>query len=469
MEEKPAAIQKHIITHTIWTTRIPVKKVSEIWPKKLALKTEVSMNNLHGFFEFINNSTSPFHVVKNCSEILENEGFECLSFEKQWNLKKGGSYYLKFYDTTLFAFKIGNDINKDMILRIATAHTDFPSFRIKPNPVMKEKSYMRLNTEVYGGVILSSWYDRALSVSGKVALKSDHLFETHEVLVDFVSPIMVIPNLAIHLNKDVNKGVEINKQTDILPLLGTPDEENDNFNELLAKQLNVSADDIIDYDLFIYNVEKAKTVGINNKFICAPRLDDLSAVYAVLQGIVSNVCDKDIHMVCLFDNEEVGNHTKQGCASHFTSILFEKIFESLGKSRLNLYEVMLKSTIISNDVAQAYHPNFSSKFDPTNRAEINKGIVIKIDTTQKYAFDTGAVAIVQQLCDEHSIHYQKYVNRSDVTAGSTMGPVISSLLPIRTIDIGIPLLAMHSAIETMGAKDQESMVRFMTAYFSTDR
>jgi len=427
------------------------------------------MNNLHEFFDFLDNSTSPFHAVKKCSEILENESFECLSFEKQWNLEKGRSYYLKFYDTTLFAFKIGNDINEDMILRIAAAHTDFPSFRIKPNPVIKEKSYMRLNTEVYGGMILSSWYDRALSVSGKIALKSTNLFETNEILVNFIRPIMVIPNLAIHLNKDVNKGIEINKQTDILPLLGISDEKGDNFNELLAKQLNVSADDIIDYDLFIYNVEKAKTAGINNEFICAPRLDDLSGVYALLQGIISNVCDKDIHMVCLFDNEEVGNHTKQGCASQITNILLEKIFESLGKSRINLYEVMLKSIIISNDVAQAYHPNYSSKFDPTNRAELNKGIVIKIDTTQKYAFDTGAVAIVQQLCDKHDISYQKFVNRSDVSAGSTMGPVISTLLPIRTIDIGIPLLAMHSAMETMGIKDQESIIRFMTAYFSTDR
>jgi aspartyl aminopeptidase len=280
---------------------------------------------------------------------------------------------------------------------------------------------------------------------------------------------MVIPNLAIHLNKDINKGVEINKQTDILPLLGTSNEDSNNFKALLGKQLRVSEDDIIDYDLFIYNVEKAKTAGINNEFICSPRLDDLSSVYALLQGITAKVNDQDIHMICLFDNEEVGNKTKQGCASQFTSVFLEKLFASLGKNRINLYEVLLRSTIISADVAQAYHPNFPSKFDPTNRAELNKGIVIKIDTTQKYAFDTGAVAIIQQLCDKYDIRYQKFANRSDVTAGSTMGPVISSLLPVRTIDIGIPLLAMHSAMETMGVKDQESMMQFMKAYFSADR
>jgi aspartyl aminopeptidase len=430
---------------------------------------EVAMNNLDEFLEFLNDSTSPFHVVKNCSDILDREGFECLSFEKPWDLKKGGSYYLQLYDTTLFAFKIGQDINENMIIRIAAAHTDFPSFRIKPNPDMQEKGYMRLNTEAYGGMILSSWYDRALSAAGKVALKSDRLFAANEVLVDFLNPIMVIPNLAIHLNKDINKGVEINKQTDILPLLGTSNEDSNNFKALLGKQLRVSEDDIIDYDLFIYNVEKAKTAGINNEFICSPRLDDLSSVYALLQGITAKVNDQDIHMICLFDNEEVGNKTKQGCASQFTSVFLEKLFASLGKNRINLYEVLLRSTIISADVAQAYHPNFPSKFDPTNRAELNKGIVIKIDTTQKYAFDTGAVAIIQQLCDKYDIRYQKFANRSDVTAGSTMGPVISSLLPVRTIDIGIPLLAMHSAMETMGVKDQESMMQFMKAYFSADR
>lgn len=428
------------------------------------------MEYLHDYFEFLDTSTSPFHVVENSIRILEKNGFACLSFEEKWNLQKGGSYYLKLFDTSLYAFTIGKDIDDDMILRMAAAHTDFPSFRIKPNPLMQEKSYMRLNTESYGGMILSSWFDRALSISGKVALKSDRLFETNEVLVDFLSPILVIPNLAIHLNRDVNKGVEINKQTDILPLLGISDENNANyFTELLARQLGVPSEQILDYDLFVYNLEKAKTVGINNEFICAPRLDDLSSVYALLMGILDHVCEKDIHLICLFDNEEVGNHTKQGCASQFTGVLLEKIFEALGRSRINLYEVMLRSTIVSADVAQAYHPNFASKFDPTNRAELNRGIVLKIDANQKYAFDTGAVAIVQQLCDEYEISYQKFVNRSDASGGGTMGPVISSLLPVRTIDIGIPLLAMHSALETMGTRDQESMIRFMTTFFAAKR
>ena len=208
---------------------------------------------------------------------------------------------------------------------------------------------------------------------------------------------------------------------------------------------------------------------MNEEFISSPRLDDLSSAFALLQGIISEVCDKDIHMVCLYDNEEIGNRTKQGSASQFTTMLLEKLFDSLGKNRINLYEIMQRSTILSVDVAQAYHPNFSSKYDPTNVAELNKGVVFKIDTAQRYAFDTGAVAILQQLCDEYDIAYQKFVNRSDATAGSTMGPVLSTQLPVRTVDIGVPLLAMHSAVETMGTKDLESIVRLMEVYFMADR
>ncbi len=428
------------------------------------------MTHLDDFFDYLDKSTSPFQVVKNSITILEQEGFEELFFEQQWVLKKGGSYYVKLFDTAMYAFKIGTNINEDLMLRMAAAHTDFPSFRIKPNPEIKEKSYIKLNTECYGGMILNSWYDRALSISGKVALKSDKAFQPKEVLVDFKRPLMVIPNLAIHLNREVNKGVEINKQTDVLPLLGMTEEKAHNYlNHLLADEMQVKSEDILDYDLFIYNTEKAKTVGANNEFICSPRIDDLSSAYALLQGIIGDVCEKDLHLICLFDNEEVGNRTKQGAETQFTSILLEKIFEALGKTRTNLYEVVSKSFIISADVAQGYHPNYSSKYDPTNIGELNKGVVFKIDTAQRYAFDTVAVAILQQLCEINEIPFQKFVNRSDATAGSTMGPTISTLLPTRTMDIGVPLLAMHSACETMGAKDQESMIKLMQIYFSSNR
>lgn len=422
------------------------------------------------FYAFLDNSTSPFYVVKNCSEILDRAGFRCLSFEDTWSLQRGGSYYIKLYDTALFAFTVGKSVSKDMILRIAAAHTDFPSFRIKPNPEMREKGYIRLNTESYGGMVLSSWFDRPLSFSGKVSLRSEQLFKPKEVLIDIKKPLMVIPNLAIHLNREVNNGVEIDKQKDVLPILGMADEDIHNyFINHLAKHLEVSAEDILDYDLFIYNLDKACTVGAYDEFICAPRLDDLSSVYALIHGIIGQVDDKDIHMICLFDNEEIGNRTKQGSASLFTTMLLEKIFQSLGKSRMDLYEVLHRSFILSVDVAQAYHPNYGAKYDPTNTAELNKGIAIKIDTAQRYAYDTGAIAIIQQLCEDYNIPYQKFVNRSDATAGGTMGPVISTQLPARALDIGVPLLAMHSAMETMGIKDLDSIIRLMEVFFSTER
>jgi aspartyl aminopeptidase len=428
------------------------------------------MHKIKEFFDFINNSTSPFFVIKNSCEMLDKAGFQYLSFEEPWKIQKGGSYYVKLYGTSLFAFQVGKNIDEDRMLRMAAAHTDFPSFRVKPNPEMKEKGYLRLNTEPYGGMILSSWFDRTLSLSGKVSLKSEQLFKPKEVMVDFKRPLLIIPNLAIHLNRDVNMGVEINKQKDVLPLLGMSDEEvPDYFTDLLAEELNVSAEDILSYDLFLYNLDKAGFAGMKQEFICSPRLDDLSSVFALIKGITSDVCEKDIHMVCLFDNEEIGNCTKQGSESQFTTMLLEKLFDSLGMTRINLYEVMQRSTILSVDVAQAYHPNFASKYDPTNDAELNKGFAFKIDTAQRYAFDTGAVAMIQQLCDTYHIPYQKFVNRSDATAGRTMGPVISTQLPAYTIDIGVPLLAMHSAMETMGARDMESMIRLMEVYFASKR
>jgi len=437
-----------------------------------SLRRAVSImdNNLNDFLAFLNQAVSPYHVVNSCIERLERAGFECLTFARPWNLEKGGSYYLKLYDTTLFAFKVGFNIDDEISLRIAAAHTDFPALRIKPNPLMKENGYLRLNTEVYGGMLLSSWYDRPLSIAGKVALRSSHSFEPEEALIDFGRAIAVIPNLAIHLNKETDRGAQINKQTDILPLLAlTENPRGDYFQQLLAEQLKVKAEDILAYDLYIYCGEKALTAGINNEFICSPRLDDLSSVYALLQGITSSkVGERDIHMICLFDNEEIGNRTKQGAASQFTQVLLEKIFAGLNQSKFKLYEAMLRSIMLSCDAAHAYHPNFAHKYDPTNRLELNQGMAIKIDTA-RYAFDMGAVAVIQQLCNKYGINYQKFVNRSDVTAGSTMGPVLSSLLPIRTIDIGIPLLAMHSAVETMGSKDEGDMIKFMQAFFSASR
>lgn len=428
------------------------------------------MDRIDNFIDFLNRSVSPFHVIENSIQLLEQEGFTSLNFEQEWNLKKGGAYYVKLYDTSLYAFKVGKEVGKDGILRMAAAHTDFPAFRIKPNPVMKESGYVKLNTEVYGGVILSTWFDRPLSIAGKVALRSEKLFQRNEVLVDFEEPLLVIPNLAIHFNREVNNGVPINKQTDVLPLLGIAEEEGAVFfTQILADRLNVPVEDILDYDLFIYNLDQVKKIGLNKEFICGPRIDDLSSVHGLIQGIITDVDDKDIHMIGLFDNEEIGNHTKQGCDTAFTAVLLEKIYGALGRDRINLYESMMNSILISADVAHAFHPNYPSQYDPTNRAMINKGIVFKINTSQKYAFDTGAIAMIQQLCDEHEIAYQKFTNRSDAVGGSTMGPSLSTLLPMRTVDIGIPLLAMHSACETMGVKDQESFSDLMITFFGSKR
>ncbi len=421
-------------------------------------------------FELISKAVSPFHTVAYACDILEKEGFTKLEFHEKWELKKGGAYYLKLYDTSLFAFRIGRDLDEHMILRMAVAHTDFPAFRIKPSPEMQTNGYQKLNTEVYGGMVLNSWFDRPLSMAGKVTLKSGEIFSPKEVLIDFERPMMVIPGLAIHLNRDINKGVEWNKQKDILPIIGMEEEPEESFfHQLIAKELGVCAGDILDFDLYTYNLDKPCCVGMNRELILSPRLDDLVSVHALLHGLKGEVYGGDIHLVAFYDHEEVGSESKQGAATNFTNVLLEKIFESLGYDRIKLYEVLMDSLLVSLDVAHGFHPNFPEKYDPTNLAKLNHGVVIKVDTRQKYAYDTVSVAVIQQICEEHNISYQKFANRSDATCGNTMGPIVSALLPVRAIDLGIPLLSMHSAAETIGEKDQQSMLELMQAFFSIRR
>lgn len=427
------------------------------------------MNNTHLLLDFIKQATSPFHVVKKSVSMLEKHGFQSLALDAHWKLEKGGCYYTKIYDSTLIAFVIGKEIADTPMLRIAAAHTDFPCFKLKPNAAIIEKNYVKLNTESYGGAILNTWLDRPLSIAGKVALKSDSAFHPRICFIDFNQNLLTIPNLAIHMNHEINKGKELNKQTELLPLIATLNDtlKKDNyFLNHLASKMNVSACDILDYDFYIYNKEDGCVLGIDQSFISSPRLDNLTSVYGALTGITAPQLNPyAIHCIALFDNEEVGSRTKQGADSMIMNFILEKVFDTLNKSKTTLFDSISKSILLSADVAHGYHPNYSSKNDPTNIPCLNKGIAIKINANQKYASDTEAIAIVQQLCNKHHIPYQKYVNRSDMAGGSTLGSIASSWLPMKTVDLGIPLLAMHSARELMGTFDQAALNKLMQVFF----
>ena len=392
--------------------------------------------------DFINHSTSPYHAVEKGIELLEEANFIRLNVRDEWKLNKGASYYVSPYPTSLFAFTVGDSWEPGQGLRIGAAHTDHPGFRLKPKAEMTSNGYLKLNTEVYGGPILNTWLDRPLSLAGRVAIKSNDPFHPIMKTFDIKEPIITIPNLAIHINREVNKGVELNRQIDTIPLFAMENEKTNKETFLLdyiSQHLNIDSKDILDYDIYVYNADPGIELGLNKEFISSPRLDNLTSVLALLKGIIKGKRDRGINLIALYDNEEIGSRSKQGADSSLLSLLIQKVFRGLGVERgEELFDTSLDSLLLSVDVAHGLHPNRPERYDPINKTKLNEGVVIKIDSNQKYTFDTEAVAIVQQICHKAGIKYQKYVNRSDVGGGGTLGPIISSWLPMKTVDLGIP-------------------------------
>lgn len=419
--------------------------------------------------QLLKRGTSAVMVVKEAEEQLKEAGFEELHFSNTWGLTEGGKYYMKHHDTTLLAFTVAAHTAFKEGFRIAAAHTDFPCLRIKPNPDVVTNGYAQVNVEVYGGAILNTWLDRPLSISGRMAVKSDDVMHPKMHYISIEKPLMTIPNLAIHMNREVNKGVELNKQTDMLPIAGLLEEE---FNEkhaflnFLAKEEGVKAEDILDYELWVYCMQEPVTLGMKEEFLLSPRLDNLTSVQALLTGLIEGKQKHGINVIALFDHEEIGSRTKQGTGSMLLLDVLEKICDSFGKTIAQTKECLYESFLLSVDVAHGLHPNKVGKMDITNKPVLGRGLCIKEASSQSYATDCEAIAIVEQICQKAGVSYQKFVNRSDMPGGGTLGSIASSILPIRTVDVGVPLLAMHSAVETMGRKDMESLTGLVKEYFS---
>lgn len=426
-------------------------------------------SNAKELIDFINKATTPYHTVEEGKKLLDEAKFTQLNVRDEWDLQPGENYYVTPFATSLFAFTIGDDWEVGQNIRIGAAHTDSPGFRVKPNGEMASNGYLKLNTEVYGGPIINTWLDRPLSLAGKVATKSDDPFKPSMQLFDVKEALITIPNLPIHFNREVNKGIELNKQIDTLPLFSMENEDTDKdkfFIEYIAKEIGVKKEEILDYDIYVYSVEEGTRLGMNKEFISSPRLDNLTSVLALLKAIIKGVRREGVNLIALYDNEEIGSRSKQGADSSTLNLLIEKIFRGLkSKDEERLFDIAVDSMLLSVDVAHGTHPNRPDKYDPSNKTKLNQGIIIKIDSNQKYAFDTEAVAIVQQICEKSGIKYQKFVNRSDVGGGGTLGSIISSWLPIKTVDLGVPLLAMHSARETMGLYDQTYLENLLSAFF----
>lgn len=418
---------------------------------------------------FLEEATSPFHVVEAAKGMLSAKGFFELDMKKEWMLKSGGKYFTVPYGTTLFAFAVGETFDEGKPIRIASAHTDYPCLRVKPKAEMEQDGYLKLDVEVYGGPILNTWLDRPLSIAGKVALKGEDSFNPEAKLVDFHRALLTIPNLPIHFNRDVNKGVELNKQKEMLPIIGLISDElsKDNFVlELLAEELCVDEKDILDFDLYIYNEELGCRLGAREEFLSAPRLDNLSSCYAGIVGLSDEENNADtLSILALYDNEEIGSRSKQGADSMITNILIEKIYDGLELNRRAINVSILRGFMLSMDVAHAFHPNYPEKFDPNMHCITNKGVVIKLNYNQKYATDTEAVGTIVQLCEENDIPYQKYVNRSDIAGGGTLGVISAAYLPMKGVDVGVGIMAMHSAREIMGFEDEEHLVNLVKAFY----
>ena len=413
-------------------------------------------------------ATSPTHCVQEAKRQLLEAGFVELDMAAPFDIKKGMGYVVELYNSSIMAFRVNEQFQLGEGFRFAYAHTDFCGFRVKAKPEIVDGAYKKLNVEVYGGPILNTFMDRPLSISGKVALRSKDLFHPEIRLVDFKRPLLTIPNLAIHLDRDVNKGKELNSQIDMLPLLSMAGEhiKQEEFVEALAKELHVSPKDILDFELGLYIKEEGVEFGLKKEFISAPRIDNISSVQACLTGIITSERSHGIDVIACFDHEEIGSRSKKGADSNLLGLLLQKVYCSLGGSITSYNDALLKSHCISVDVTHAVHPNKKEKSDITNKVYLNKGIAIKITNSQSYASDCEMVGILIQICDKCGLPYQKYYNRSDINGGSTLGSIINSILPVQTQDIGIPILAMHSARETMGVKDQVDLEKLLTAYFS---
>lgn len=406
---------------------------------------------------FIDNSPSSFHAVKKAEDVLIENGFEKLELKDKWDLKKEGKYYIIKNESAIIGFVVGRGEIEEDGFRLVGAHTDAPTFRIKPRPeITVDNKYLKLNTEVYGGPILSTWFDRSLSIAGRVSIKTENPLKPKQLLVDIKNPITTIPNLAIHMNRKVNEGVKLNPQEDTLPLLSVINEELEKENfllKLIAENIDVVEEDIMDFELFLYNTEKGSLIGIDEEFISIGKLDDLAMVHAGLHGIIDSKVANSTNILVCFDNEEVGSRTKQGAASPMLKTILERVAISMGKDKEDYYRALSNSFIISADMAHALHPNYRGKNDLTNKPVLNGGPAIKIAASQAYTSDSISAAIYKGICESADVPVQKFVNRSDEKGGSTIGPISSTQVDIPSVDIGNPILAMHSVRELGGVLD----------------
>lgn len=415
-------------------------------------------------FQFIKNSPSCYHVIYNMKRIFLDQGFEELHEGRPWSLKKGGRYLVTRNLSSILAFQIPRDPAGGF--HIIASHSDSPTFKIKEHgEITCAEKYTKLNVEKYGGMLMAPWFDRPLSVAGRLLIKKEKSIFTKLVHVD--RDLLLIPNLAIHMDRNLNEGYKYNPQVDLLPLYGD-EHAKDTFMDQIAQAADVPKSDIIGSDLFLYNRMPGTIWGCNHEYISCPKLDDLQCAFASLKGFLASQPESGIGVYCVFDNEEVGSNTKQGAGSTFLKDTLRRICMSLDENEESYHQRIASSFMLSADNAHAVHPNLTDKADLTNRPFMNDGIVIKYNANQRYTTDGVSAAIFKTICEKADVPYQVFANRSDVAGGSTLGNISSTQVPVNTVDIGLAQLAMHSPYETAGTKDTEYLVRAAKTFYESE-
>lgn len=423
---------------------------------------------------FLDASPVNFLAVKNLTDELQQHGYRRIdTTEALGMVKAGDKFFVTKNDSSIYAFQIGRKALAETGFHMICAHCDSPTFRIKPHAEIDcEGGIVKLNTEVYGGPIMSTWFDRPLTLAGRVIVKSKDVMTPTTLLLHVKRPLLQISNLAIHFNRQVNDGVKLSRQKDVLPILGIINDELEKGNllmniilEELNKQQTVAREDILDFDLYLADATPACTFGAHNELISSGRLDDLSMCFAGLEALLASQPTDTTQVLAIFDNEETGSQTKQGAGSPFLSYMLKRIALAQGGTEEAYYQAVERAFMISADNAHAWHPNYSEKYDPTNHPMLGGGPVIKFNAAQKYASDAYSASVFAGLCKKAGVPCQRFVNHSDVAGGSTLGNILASSIPLRGVDMGNAILAMHSCRETGSTADHEFCVKVFTQFY----
>lgn len=423
---------------------------------------------------FLDASPVNFLAVKNLTDELQQHGYRRIdTTEALGTVKAGDKFFVTKNDSSIYAFQIGRKALAETGFHMICAHCDSPTFRIKPHAEIDcEGGIVKLNTEVYGGLIMSTWFDRPLTLAGRVIVKGKDVMSPTTLLLHVKRPLLQISNLAIHFNRQVNDGVKLSRQKDVLPILGIINDELEKGNllmniilEELNKQQTVAREDILDFDLYLADATPACTFGAHNELISSGRLDDLSMCFAGLEALLASQPTDTTQVLAIFDNEETGSQTKQGAGSPFLSYMLKRIALAQSGTEEAYYQAVERAFMISADNAHAWHPNYSEKYDPTNHPMLGGGPVIKFNAAQKYASDAYSASVFAGLCKKAGVPCQRFVNHSDVAGGSTLGNILASSIPLRGVDMGNAILAMHSCRETGSTADHEFCVKVFTQFY----